>query len=115
MREEPLVLVGRVGASYRVEQHLVERRAGEPLERRLVEVREPRVAEVDVALVVEVRVGQRAVGGELLPVGEVVAVGDREVVAGVEVELRGAPGDDAEGRPLRAGPSWPTGSSSAGR
>ena len=57
--------------------------------------------EVAVAVGVEVLIGQPAVGGELLLVGQVVAVADLEVTTAVEVELRAATGHEAEGGPLQ--------------
>ena len=95
------MLVGRVGRADGVDEQAVEVGRADPVEHELVDVREPAVAEVAVAVDLEVLVGERAVGGELLRVGEVLAVADLEVAAGVEVEPRLAAGDDAERAPLQ--------------
>src|SRR3954453_3113197 len=70
MREEALVLVGRIGRADGLDEQRVELVGGDPVVGELGEVGEPRRAEVVVALGLEVLVGQPAVGRELVLVGE---------------------------------------------
>src|SRR6476620_12348292 len=71
--DEALVLVRRVGAAHGLEQQAVELGRGDPLEHELVDVAQPAVDEVEIAVDLEVLVGQLAVAGELLLVVEVLA------------------------------------------
>ena len=98
--DEALVLVRRVQAADRPDEQPVEFGRSDPLEQQLVESREARLAEVRIALGLEVVVREAAVRLELLRVRQVVAVADREVAPGVQVEPRLPARDDAEQAPL---------------
>ena len=82
---------GRVGRAHGVDEQAVE--VGRAATRAPARRRgRGALAELVVAVGLEVLVGQSAVGGELLPVGEVLAVADLEVAPGVEIELRSPAG-----------------------
>src|SRR3954451_1251631 len=84
--DEMLVLVLGERRLHGGDDQLVELRALDVVDGRLVEVREVRVAELAVVVDVEVVLGQPAVPVQLLLVGQVVAVADVEVGAGVLVD-----------------------------
>ncbi len=101
MRDEALVLVGRIRRPDGLHEQPVEVGRAHPVEHELVDVSEPARAEVVVAVGVEVLVRQPAVRGELLFVAEILAVADLEVASRGEVYPRPAPGDQAERAPLQ--------------
>ena len=100
MRDEVVVLVRGERGPHRVDEEPVEVGTADPVEHDLVQMGEPAGAEVRVGLDLEVVVGQAAVGLELLPVAQVVPVGDVEVLSGVEVVVLPASGGSALHGPL---------------
>src|SRR6202034_3366636 len=85
VRDEPVVLMGRVRRPDGLDQQIVEIRARHPVEDDLVHAGEPGRAEVLVALGLEVRLGQRPVAIQLLGVAGTRVVGDLEVLVGRHV------------------------------
>ena len=100
------MLVRGVRRLHGLDEQPVEVEPRDPLGDRLVEVAEVLGAPVVVALGLEVLVGEREVGVELLVVGAV-GVGDLEVRRHLEVDVGAATGDQAVRRPLHQGADRP--------
>src|SRR6202451_2843371 len=75
VRDEPIVLMGRVRRPDGLDQQIVKIRARQPVEDDLVQIGEPGGAEVLVALGLEVRLGQCPVAVQLLGVAGTRVVG----------------------------------------
>src|SRR5581483_4000751 len=98
--DEPVVLVRRVHRAHRVDEQRVERRTDHPVVDHLVQVVQRPVTEFQIPPGLEVGVGKRPVGGQLLAVGDPRRVRDLEVLLRRQVKARPAARDEREQGPL---------------
>src|ERR1035438_5070459 len=100
VRDELVVLVRRVNRLDRLDQQLVEGRAGHPVQHDVVRQRLLGRPEVLVTRGIEVGIGQHTVAVQLLRVGQPGLVRDREILVRLQVQLGPPPRHQREHAPL---------------